>query len=56
MERIEHHDWNDGWLFTPRYDPALLAPDCGPLQQELVPVRLPHTVKTLPYNAPSSRI
>ena len=50
MERIEHHDWNDGWLFTPRYDPALLAPDCGPLQQELVPVRLPHTVKTLPYN------
>ena len=48
MERIEHYDWNDGWLFTPRYDPALLGPDCGGL--ELEPVRLPHTVKVLPFN------
>ena len=48
MERMEHYDWNDGWLFTPHYDPALLGPDCGSL--DLEPVRLPHTVKVLPFN------
>ena len=51
MERIEHHDWNDGWAFTPRYDPALLGPDDGgPAFAALAPVRLPHTVKVLPFN------
>ena len=48
MERIEHYDWNDGWLFTPQFDPSLLEPDCSGL--ELEPVRLPHTVKSLPFN------
>ena len=48
MERIEHYDWNDGWFFTPRYDPALLGPEIGGL--DLEPVRLPHTVKVLPFN------
>ena len=47
MERTEHFDWNDGWSFTPQFTPALLEPACGlPLE----PVRLPHTVKTLPFN------
>ena len=46
MERIEHYDWNDGWFFTPRYDPALLGPEIGGL--DLEPVRLPHTVRLLP--------
>ncbi len=48
MERIEHYDWNDGWLFTPQFDTALLGPDCGGLPLE--PVRLPHTVRRLPFN------
>ena len=48
MERIEHYDWNDGWFFTPRYDPALLGPEIGGL--DLEPVRLPHTIKVLPFN------
>ena len=48
MERTEHYDWNDGWLFTPQFDPSLLEPDCSGL--ELEPVRLPHTVKSLPFN------
>ena len=38
MERTEHYDWNDGWLFTPQFDPSLLEPDCSGL--ELKPVRL----------------
>ena len=48
MERTEHFDWNDGWAFTPQFTPALLeaAYDGPPLE----PVRLPHTVKTLPFN------
>ena len=49
MERTEHFDWNDGWAFTPQFTPALLeaAYDGPPLE----PVRLPHTVKTLPFTA-----
>ena len=43
--------WNTtigtGWLFTPRFDPALVRPECG---LELEPVRIPHTVQVLPYN------
>ncbi len=45
---MEYYDWNDGWLFTPRFDPALLEADCAGL--ELEPVRLPHTVRALPFN------
>lgn len=35
---MEHYDWNEGWLFTPRFDPALVRPECG---LELEPVRIP---------------
>ena len=35
---MEHYDWNEGWLFTPRFDPALERPECG---LELEPVRTP---------------
>ena len=45
---MEHYDWNDGWLFAPSFDPALVRPECEGLALE--PVRLPHTVKPLPYN------
>ena len=48
MERMEHYDWNDGWLFAPRFDPALLADDAA--AEGMEPVRLPHTVKALPFN------
>ena len=44
---MEHYDWNEGWLFTPRFDPALVRPECG---LELEPVRIPHTMRVLPYN------
>ena len=44
---MEHYDWNEGWLCAPTFDPALVRPECQP---ELTPVRLPHTVKVLPYN------
>ena len=45
---MEHYDWNDGWQFTPVFDPAIVRPESPKL--ELEEVRLPHTVKTLPYN------
>ena len=45
---MEHYDWNDGWLFTPVFDPAIVRPECPELTLE--PVRLPHTVKALTYN------
>ena len=45
---MEHYDWNDGWLFTPVFDPAIVRLECPELTLE--PVRLPHTVKALPYN------
>ena len=32
----------------PPFDPAIVRPECT--GAELEPVRLPHTVKTLPYN------
>ena len=44
---MEHYDWNDGWLFAPVFTPALVQPD---RVEELTPVRVPHTVKPLPYN------
>ena len=44
---MEHYDWNDGWLFAPVFTPALVQPDRA---AELTPVRVPHTVKPLPYN------
>ena len=44
---MEHYDWNDGWLFAPVFTPALVQPDRA---EELTPVRVPHTVKHLPYN------
>ena len=25
---MEHYDWNEGWLFTPQFDPALVRPEC----------------------------
>ena len=45
---MEHYDWNDGWQFTPVFDPAIVRPESPEL--ELEEVRLPHTVKALPYN------
>ena len=24
---MEHYDWNDGWLFTPVFDPAIVRPE-----------------------------
>ncbi len=45
---MEHYDWNDGWLFAPVFDPAIVRPECPELTLE--PVRLPHTVRALPYN------
>ncbi len=44
---MEHYDWNDGWLFAPVFTPALVQPD---RTEKLTPVRVPHTVKPLPYN------
>ena len=44
---MEHYDWNEGWLFSPQFAPALVRPECA---LELEPVRIPHTVKVLPYN------
>ena len=51
---MEHYDWNDGWQFTPVFDPAIVRPESPEL--ELEEVRLPHTVKTcLLYTSPSPR-
>gem|GEM_PF-3015196 len=44
---MEHYDWNDGWLFTPEFTPALVGAD---RPQGLEEVRIPHTVRPLPYN------
>lgn len=45
---MEHYDWNDGWLFTPEFTPALCRDVWhGPALQ---PVRLPHTAAPLPFN------
>lgn len=45
---MEHYDWNEGWLFTPVFDPAITGPT--PPDIPLQKVRIPHTVRTLPYN------
>ena len=45
---MEHFDWNDGWQFAPVFTPAMLRADCP--KQELETVRIPHTVRVLPYN------
>ncbi len=45
---MEHIHWNDGWQFTPAFTPALCTPDY--MGDALEPVRIPHTVKELPYN------
>ena len=37
---MEHYDWNEGWLFTPRFDPAPVRPECG---LELNRCASPHT-------------
>lgn len=39
---------NDGWLFRPDFDDALIAPDAD--EDGFVPVRLPHTNVELPFN------
>ena len=44
---MENYDWNEGWLFSPQFDPALVRPEC---ELPLEPVRIPHTVRVLPYN------
>ena len=41
---MEHYDWNDGWTFTPVFDPAIVRPECPDLP--LTPVRIPHTVSS----------
>ena len=28
---MEHYDWNEGWLFAPTFDPALVRPECPEL-------------------------
>jgi beta-galactosidase len=45
---MEHYDWNDGWLFAPKFTPALCSVDYT--DPALESVRVPHTVKTLPFN------
>lgn len=25
---MEHYGWNDGWLFAPTFDPAIVRPEC----------------------------
>ncbi len=40
--------WNEGWQFTPAFSPALCVPEYT--GDALEPVRIPHTVKTLPYH------
>lgn len=45
MKRIP---WNNGWYFTPHYEPALTALNAP--QENLEAVRLPHTVAMLPFN------
>ncbi len=30
---MEHYDWNEGWLFTPTFDPALVRPECPELSR-----------------------
>lgn len=45
---MEHYLWNDGWQFAPVFEeawPALKGEVPG-----FAPVRLPHTVRQLPYN------
>ncbi len=39
---------NDGWLFRPDFDGALVAPDAA--EDGFTPVRLPHTNVELPFN------
>lgn len=45
MKRIP---WNNGWYFTPHYEPALTSLKAP--QEGLEAVRLPHTVRLLPFN------
>ena len=45
MKRIP---WNNGWYFTPHYEPALTALKAP--RKGLEAVRLPHTVRLLPFN------
>lgn len=44
---MEHYDWNDGWLFAPEFTSALVGAE---RPQGLEEVRIPHTVRPLPYN------
>ena len=34
---MEHYDWNDGWQFTPVFDPAIVRPESPELELEEVP-------------------
>ena len=43
-----HYDWNDGWQFAAQFDPAIVRPACPELALEQV--RLPHTIRVMPYN------
>ena len=31
---MEHYDWNDGWQFTPVFDPAIVRPESPELELE----------------------
>lgn len=46
-QAMEHYDWNDGWLFAPTFDPAIVRPD-APGELELV--RLPPHGQNAAYN------
>ena len=45
---MKRYPLNDGWYFTPGFDPRL--PQLEKPEGEFEPVRLPHTVRLLPFN------
>ena len=45
---MKRYPLNDGWYFTPGFDPRL--PQLEKPESEFESVRLPHTVRLLPFN------
>ena len=44
----KRYDWNDGWLFSERFEDAMTEPAYD--EDNMRPVRLPHTVKETPFD------
>ncbi len=45
---MERYDWNEGWRFTPNFTEGIL--DVNYPADALENIRIPHTVKTLPFH------